>query len=306
MTDNNEPYFLELEDRILTNGEARRLLIEVLSKNGINSPKGGWEKSTYNFGQGENIITVSFQRLLQDLKLNGVVQNIQAQIDANDEIFGGTFGISIPTMAMGPVTSNYAGYNRMLYPPMTDSPVEMQLSEDILFYREEACLYSNEYDFTFCTRYYRAYLTSCVAIIDAYINRHILIYKYQGRKVKEFEEVNKISRLEDRLNIFLQVDTGHELSSINKGIEWIHFKKLRQLRNEMTHINSPSLGYSIAEFAEHFNYVKKGIGGLLRLIRELQGRQSLGFIEKLRHAPIIYFNEITHKADGNHIIKRKK
>jgi len=306
MTDSTEPYFLEIEDKLLSNGEARRLLIETLLKNGIKSPKGGWEKSSYNFGKGDNMKTVSFHSLLQDLKTNGIVPYFQSNIDIGDPIFGGTFGISTPTMEMGPITFKYAGHERTLLPPMTDSPVEMQLSEDILFFREEACLFSNEYDFTFCTRYYRAYLTSCVAIVDAYINRHILIYKYQGRLTNEFDEVNKISRLEDRLNKFLQVDTGHDLSAINQGIEWTHFKRIRKLRNEMTHINTPSLGYSITEFADHFNYVKKGIGGLLKLIRELQGRQSLTFIEKLRNAPIVYFNEISHKADGNYIVKRRR
>ncbi len=306
MSENDEPYFLEIEEKLLSKAEARKLLIETLLRNGIKSPKGGWEKSSYNFGQGEKLHTKSFNELISELKQNGIVSFIQGNIDTSDPIFGGTFGIAIPTMLMGPVTSTYAGHSRSLMPPMTDSPVEMQLSEDILFYREEACLFSNEYDFTFCTRYYRAYLTSCVALVDAFINRHILMYKFQGRLVNEFEEVNKISRLEERLNKFLQVDTGHDLSSINNGVEWLHFKNIRRLRNEMTHINSPTLGYSITEFADHFNYVKKGIGGLLKLIRELQGRQSLGFIEKLRLAPLIYFNEIIHKNDGNHLIKRKK
>ncbi|RZK10520.1 MAG: hypothetical protein EOO46_10475 [Flavobacterium sp.] len=189
---------------------------------------------------------------------------------------------------------------------MTSSPVEMGLSSDILFYREEACLFSNEYDFTFTTRYYRAYLSACISLIDAFINRHVLIYRFRQLQTSDFDLLQKTSRLEDRLELFLKISTGKDMKSINGGVEWIHFKKLRHLRNEMTHINEPSLGYSIEEFADHFNYVRSGIGGLLHRIRVLQNKPTLGFIESLKTAPIIYFNEITHRADGNHFIKRRK
>ncbi|MBI2271933.1 MAG: hypothetical protein HYU69_16450 [Bacteroidetes bacterium] len=302
----DEPYFLEIEENHLSIGEAKRLVTETLLNNGIKSPKGGWERASFLFGPPDKQETVTFQKLFSIARKHGVVAYIQGNIDRTDDIFGGTFGISSPTMAFGTISSSYAGFSRILKPPMTDQPVEYEISEDIMFYREEICLFSNEYDFTFCTRYYRAYLTSCIALVDAFINRHILLYKFRGQNSQEFEELQRTSRLEDRLELFLKVSTGKDLTAINGGAEWIHFKNLRRLRNEMTHINSPSLGYSITEFAEHLNYAKKGVGGLLRLIRQLQGKQSLGFIEKVRTAPIIYFNEITHKADGKHIIKRRK
>jgi hypothetical protein len=305
MTD-TKPYFLDIEDYHLSIGEAKRLVTETLLSNGVKSPKGGWERASFKIGPPDKQEIKTFKELVSIARKHGIVAHIQNNIDRSDKIFGGTFGISTPTMAFGTITSIYAGFSRTLKPPMTDQPVEIQISEDIMFYRKEACLFSNEYDFTFCTRYYRAYLTSCIALVDAFINRHILLYRFRGYKSDKFKALEKTSRLEDRLDLFLQIDTEHNLTTINGGAEWIHFKNLRKLRNEMTHINTPSLGYSITEFAEHFNYVKKGVGGLLKLIRQLQGRPTLGFIEKLRTAPIIYFNEITHKGDGNHIIKRRK
>lgn len=302
----DEPYFLEISDNHLSKGEAKRRVIQAILDFGIKSPQGGWERSIITFNISGKDEEVSFKNLVNEARSTGVVAYIQTEIDRSDSIFGGNFGVSTPTMMLGEVSSSYAGYTTILKPPMTSTPVEFGLSEDILFYREESCLFSNEYDFTFCTRYYRAYLSACIALVDAFINKHILVYKFRGNKSSELEQLQKTSRLEDRLNLFLIVSTGKDISAINAGAEWIDFKKLRKLRNEMTHVNSPSLGYSIHEFAEHFNYVQKGIGGLLCLIRKAQNKESLGFIERLRSAPTVHFNEITHMADGKHIVKRRK
>lgn len=295
--------FLEIEEFHCSKSEAKRNVINALIKNGVKSPKGGWERSSYKFGNTD----VTFNELYMKARKSGVIPYIQFNIDQKDDIFGGArMGISTPTIGFGLVTSTYAGYTKTLTPPMSDQPVEFEITEDILFYRNESCLYSDEYDFKFCTRYYRAYLSACISLIDAFINRHILIYKFNGLDTADFQLLQQTSRLEDRLELFIKISSGKSLTAINGGEEWIHFKNLRRLRNEMTHINSASLGYSIHEFAEHFNYVRKGIGGLLKLIRQAQGKESLTFIERLRTAPIIYFNEITHGATGKHIVKRRK
>lgn len=302
----DEPYFLEMTKYHLSENEARRTVIELLLATGCTSPAGGWDKSTLTFGPPEKNEKMTFREMVKIARERGIVAHVQTQIDRSDDIFGGTFGLSTPTMAFGQVTTTFAGHTQILKPPMTDLPVELGLSEDIMFYREETCLESNKYDFEMCTRNYRAYLTSCIALVDAFINRHILIYKFRNLNSDDFELLQHTSRLEDRLDLFLKISTGHNLSAINGGTEWIHFKKLRGLRNEMTHINTPSLGYSIGEFAEHLNYAKKGVGGLIRLIRQLQGKNSLGFAERIRTAPLVYFNEITFKGDGKHVIKRRK
>lgn len=306
MNEQTQHAFLELEQYGVSNTEAKKILIKTLLDNGVRSPKGGWERATFDISRNGATNKVSFRELLADVKANGYESVSQSNADNRDEIFGGMFGITTPTMGFLKIESTYAGHTKSLTPPMTNIPVEMALSEDILFYREEACMYSDEYDFVMCTRYYRAYLTACISLVDAFINRHILIYNHSGIKSPVLDELKVTSRLEDRLNLFMAYSAGGSLNDINEGNQWTQFKALRRLRNEMTHINEPSLGYSIHEFAEHLNYVKKGIGGLLKLIRNKQGKPSLAFIERLYYAPLVYFNEITHKEDGNHIIKRRR
>lgn len=144
-----------------------------------------------------------------------------------------------------------------------------------------------------------------ISLVDAFINRHTLIFNFEGKKHKALDELNKVLPIEDKLKQLLVLTTGSGISSINGGVEWQHFMDLKKLRNKMIHLSAPSLGYSIHEFADHFNLVKKGIGGLLARIRSLQGTTTLGFIEALKTAPTVHFNEITHRGDGKHIVKRR-
>jgi len=308
MIDNSDqlPSFLEMDTYHLSEQQARRTVSELLIATGSKSPKGGWDKATITFGPTERKESIAFRELVRIARLEGVVLPIQKHLDRSDDIFGGTFSLSTPSRMIGQVTTTYAGYTKILKPPMTDTPVESALSEDIMFYREETCFTSNNHDFEMCTRNYRSYLFACIALVDAFINRHILIYNFRELNSAIFEELRHSSRLEERMDLFLKISTGQGIVAINKGTEWVHFMLLRKLRNEMTHINSPSLGYSIGEFADHLNYSKLGIGGLLRLIRMKQKKQSLGFIEKIRTAPIVHLNDITFKADGKQIVKRIK
>lgn len=298
----DKPYFLELENFHMGTEKATAVTVKGLLDFGVSSPKGGWHKLILNLGDGD----IKFTQLVSIVKKTGVIPYVQGRLDNNDDIFGGnSFGISTPTQ-FGPVTSTYAGFSKTLISPMSNQPMETELSNDIMYYREQVCLWSDEYDFKECTRYYRAYLSACISLVDAFINRHILIYKHTGQFKNQLEELERTGRLVDRISLFLSMTTGKDVSELNSGLEWIHFKKLRELRNEMTHISTPSLGYSIPEFSEHLNYVRQGVGGLLWKIRNLQGKSSLGFIEHIRSAPIVFYNDITEKGGKIQVKRRKK
>ena len=295
------PCLLEIENFATSKGEAKRVVIELLSKHMV-SPKGGWERATINFGPPPT--SESFSKLVEDVRTLGIC-NFQRSIDLSDEFFGGTFGISTDSN-FGSMTYEYAGYKETFKTPMALYQAEWELTDDILFYREESCAWSNEPDFKDCTRHYRGYLMSSIAVVDAFINRHVLMYKHRKFKPDSVDELQRTSRLEDRMDLFMKLSCGKDIKAINGGEEWKQFKEIRRLRNEITHINAPSLGYSIEALADHFNYVRRGIGGLLKLMRSCQGKPSLGFIDRLRFAPKVNFNHVRHKPDGNHIVNRKE
>src|SRR5450759_2043788 len=119
-----KPYFLEQSKYYLSERNARQTVIELLIKTGTKSPKGGWDKTTITIGPPEKQEEITFRELVYMARIDGVVHPIQSHLDHSDEIFGGTFGISTATMALGQVTTTYAGFSRILKPPMTDMPVE--------------------------------------------------------------------------------------------------------------------------------------------------------------------------------------
>lgn len=150
----SEPPFLEIDEYHLSALKANLFVTNALSKLPINKPTKGWHTRTYTlYGK-----SMTYIELVNGAKMNGYIPQLQYQIDQNDHIFGGSFGMSTPTMGFTEVKSEFAGYTEVLTPPMVTWPAEFVISQDILFYRQQSCLTSNEYDFKMCTRHYRAYL----------------------------------------------------------------------------------------------------------------------------------------------------
>lgn len=74
----------------------------------------------------------------------------------------------------------------------------------------------------------------------------------------------------------------------------------------MIHSISPYFGISLREIATNLNLSILGIGEMLKKFQEGQGRASLGFIERVRTSPVVHFNEITLRGDGNHTQKLQR
>ena len=273
----------------MTSAAAKKAVSKTLLNNGYTSPKGGWDK----FELDNGTIKKTFSELVQTARETGITPYYLNQVTKDDDdVFGGLrIGFSSPSENLNTSTATFAGFKKTLKFPASNMPAEYEIVKDILFYREECTLWSDEYDFEFCTRYYRAYLSTSISLIDAFINRHILIYKHTNYKIDEIKELEKIINLENKIEFFLKISCGKELGQINGGVEWKDFKSLKKLRNEIIHINEPSLGYNIAEFAEHLNLVRNGVGGLLLKIRENQNKPTLGFIERLRTAPKVKYKK---------------
>jgi hypothetical protein len=296
-----QPYLLELEPNAMSKASSTKAVVELLTAIAP-KPKEGWHRATVTFGNPSE--QVSYQKLVEETAKHGY-NRVQLFREASDDIFGVGIGMTCAESDHGVVLDvEYGGHKETLRSPYYYNPVEWDLSEDILAYRQEACLWSNEYLFTDCVRNYRAYLFSCIALVDAFINRHIIMYKHRGYNSQDLSDLQRCPRLEERLDLFMKVSANKGLSAINQGGEWIDFKKLRALRNSITHIEKPVLAYHLNDFAVHFNYVRAGIGGLLKRIRYEQGKQSLCFIDRLVNAPLAYSNAIKQENGVRKIARR--
>jgi hypothetical protein len=302
----NIPYFLTIGQYHLFRKEAEEAVINALKQCGYHKPsKKSWGEIDLIITENEQPTQVKFYQLVQKARLSGIaLEGWQRQIDNNDKVFGGFFSIATPNHQLE-ITNSYAGYSKNLKGPCRSSPVEQELADDILFYRQQACHYSNSTDFSLTCRYYRAYVLSCISLIDAFINRHILLLKFIGFCSEDFQKLEGAFNLEDKIDLWMKIHATRDLSAIKKTKEWNHFKVLKEERNMLTHAVEPFYGHQISEVANYLNYVRTGIGGLLRLLRNMQRLSSLGFIERLRTAPKISYNRITLRADENHLGENK-
>jgi len=236
------------------------------------------------------------------VNVRGVCYFLQESIDRQDEVFGGTIGFSSPSGLN--VKTEWAGYVKELEGPFRLTPSELDLSEDIEFYKEEACFESSNHDFDMCSRNYRGYLFSSIALVDCYINRHIVLSKFNGKRTNNFERLQKSTNTEERIDLFVTEFCDFSFSDLKQTKIWSDFAKLRGLRNEVVHSVSPFIGISLKEICSNLNLSIRGVGAFLKKMQVGQGRCSLGFIEKVRTSPIIEYNQVFAQGDGTYKQKR--
>ena len=66
--------------------------------------------------------------------------------------------------------------------------------------------------------------------------------------------------------------------------EWDHYQELRRRRNSLMHATSSMLGMELKDVARQLNLVCRGVGGLMNLLRRMQGLPT-PFAERLETAP---------------------
>ncbi|TWU30428.1 putative nucleotidyltransferase [Bythopirellula polymerisocia] len=299
------PPFLTLNKYHLSKFNARKEVIRLLTATGNTEPSSGWKSVQVNWKDTDTIVQ-SFEELVQEARLNGTIPRIQDHLDKIDSVFGHGISYSSTPNFQLKQKSSFAGREHEVQGPCRSAFSERDLVEDILYYRIKACELSCHYDFQPTCRYYRAYLFACLSIVDAFINRHILLAEYEGFSTPEFEELKSATKTEDRIRLWFAVCSSKNPQKFFKSKEWCHFQELRTKRNEVTHAVEPIGAYSLRDIHLYLNKVRTGVGGLLLLMRNAHEKPTLGFIERLRSAPLVDFRQIRFRADGLHHIKEIK
>jgi len=301
--DETPPFLIQQVPR-LSPKEAEIIVDEILKKLGIKLNSTNKKKEFIIKNQGtEKEEKKQYYELVNQVRQFGVCSFIQTDLDRQDSVFGGTLGISTPNWQMK-ITTEWAGYKKELNGPCRNIPSEIDLSDDIEFYKEETCIESSNHDYEMVSRNYRGYLFSSLALIDCYINRHIILFDFNGLKTTEFDKLKNSRNTEERIELFIDISCDFMFSDLKQSTTWDDFKKLKKLRNEIVHSLNPYMGFEIKELAINLNLSINGVGSLLKKLQEGQGRNSLGFIERIRTSPVIHFNQVTLREDGKHHEKR--
>ncbi len=227
--------------------------------------------------------------LVQEARKTGSVAVLREKLDHSDPVFGGKHGVSVSENMN--LKTSWGGYERELEGPLRIVPIETELTADILYYRSEACSRSIGVSFVETTRAYRSYVLCSLSLVEAFLNAHIVRAKFAGSITEVTELGWRKSNLEDRIGLWISLfaQNGATLAMVKSDVCWNHFQELRQARNSLAHSIEPFLGISIKGMVRELNAVRQGVGGLLLKLRELQARESLGFIERLVSAPEVKF-----------------
>jgi len=233
---------------------------------------------------------LEYRRLLKEMREEGRVSWIETDyLESGDPFFGGTFAVATNSTAFD-LSISYMGFSAQVKGPGSIYQSERELCDDILFFRQQACEFSYEDEFKRTSRFYRAYLSSCIAIVEAFVNRHILFAEHRGMNSPDLDLLKNTTNLESKIELWLKIFTKQSIAAINQGVEWDHFQQLRRERNNLLHVNEPYFRHSIREMCTQLNLCKLGIGALLREFRARQGLPSLSFINRLENAPVITFS----------------
>jgi len=297
--------FLVMNKYHLSRDKARNAVIRCLGECGIDRRPDDWDSLTVTWNDDEAKSVFRFRDLVDEARLYGVVPRFQRRLDSKDPIFGGTIQeMATPNWQFTWKTS-YAGFEKKAQGPFRSACVEQELTEDILEFRRLACEHSAEYDFRLTCRYFRAYLSACVSILDAFINRHVLLAKHEKFDSPEFRALQASKNLEERVRHWFTMCSEDDPTTFFGSTAWCHFQELREKRNELMHGVEPIVVYSVRDMHAYLNKVRTGVGELLLQMRTAHSKPTVGFIERLRTAPLVDFNTITFRANEPHKVKKR-
>lgn len=230
----------------------------------------------------------SFGAFVMEARKTGTVRSLRWPRDQKDPFLGGRHSIAV-TENMNPGIA-WGGYKSELVGPASYQLIELEFTEDILHYREVACQRSALEQFSALGRAYRAYLFSCISLVEAFLNVDVAFRKFAGTLSEDDSSKWIRSSLEHRVETWAARNcSSGAMDSIKQTDAWRDFKELRVARNAVTHSADPFFGISVKVLHQNLNLVREGVGGLLRLLRKHQGLEMLGFIERLESAPVISF-----------------
>ncbi len=267
--------------------DADRLVMDFVRRSGTGLSKSRLRKSTFTFDFGKGPFKRTFAEMKREARETGTVSTINSIRASSDPFFGPS--IDIATNAGMKVKSSYAGHEREFTGPMRVALIENELCHDILYFRAAACEASASTSFRRCTMYYRAYVLTCASLVEAFLNRPVLLATHLREHVEAIKSLHRPMNFEDRIALWVETFCVEPTATLKSTTAWAHLQELRAERNRLVHALEPQLGVEIRSLERGLNLAREGVGGLMRTLRRMQGLGPTGFIERTESAPRVVF-----------------
>jgi len=232
----------------------------------------------------------SFRDLVQRTRETGCAGPAQALIDSRDLWFGGilpNMSVDGESMSLG---SQCAGLAVEVRGPACIHRIEHELRGDVADARNRICAASTRgsLDWPEISRSYRTYVFAATALVEAFINYHVIVAKHRGRDVTAFDGVQGFeARLERWFDSF--ANRPMTMATLRGRKEWSSLMVLRAARNAMIHATEPTVALSLRDLPAVLNAARAGVGGFLGVLRHAQDLPLLAFIQELKTLPLVEF-----------------
>lgn len=238
----------------------------------------------------------SFKELVRLTKTTGAPGQLQQIIDMSDPVFGGVGFSATNSQAMN-WTINIGDTARTVPGPSYIAQACDELADDIIAFRRSICGHSMRSDIKWSEigRAYRGLLFASTALLEAFLNRHLLAARMSGIDISPVEKESKFA---ERATAWMDLLAPGSAAAIKAEKPWSQHIELREERNAILHARLPSLGLSLKEVPKYVNAVRDGVGTLLSRLQRLRGGPRLGFMLRLASAPEVTFMPYRDPASG--------
>lgn len=237
---------------------------------------------------GGKAFSVSFRSAVQAARARGTAENLRTYLTAGEPHAWMSMGLATDGEGAGAELAVSLGSAKLRGPARVHT-IEDEFANDILEHRRGVAVNSSfEQDaFRASAMHFRAYVLTSCALVEAFLNRAVLVAASEPSPSVEIEELLRPCAMERRFELWLQEFCKAPLSALRHDHQskWSSYQALRKLRNELVHPSEVWVGFHLKQGATQLNLVREGVGGVINVMRRLQKLGPLAYAERLETAP---------------------
>jgi hypothetical protein len=212
-------------------------IIKLLKKLGIKITSRHQLTHPFEIKAAAENILINTPHEISFSRRNGRADKLQQLCDSEDRSLNTPISIGIMSDVPGlkiNISANYESHQSTAsFPALIEAP-ETSFSDEISFYRREAVSKFNSGDLVSFFSCYRAFLQSCVSLVECFIHRYTFHVKSLIPNTSMDENANMLDSrksIEDRLEAWVQTFAYHRLQYFKISKNRSKFVELKNQRN---------------------------------------------------------------------------
>lgn len=288
---------LEIGDYHLQRKTAETHVFELARSLSISIPEHHAFQEDVQLANNQKTFRINFEEEIEHTMKMGKAKMLQHWFDVRDTFLQPAIEMAtfskIPGLSAH-VTATVGNYSTSLKNYGVLQSPGASLADDIRFFHRETCSSFNNRNTSAFSRNYRAFLHSCVSVVEYFLHRYLSYVKMKITDTSEFDNLAILDSrepIEKRLRSWMMTFATHELDKFNSWDERSRFLELKKARNGFTHPSEPVVKYEPEVVKKYLDFGSSGVGKLLARMRRAAGSSDrIGFINQIASLPEVRLN----------------